>query len=105
MIHHGSRGAYLAGVGEGIREGHGNSGTFCGAGKDNQEGGFSPGPKAGLAKKGRVKAGQARLIGGFGKLWGGLILEAAARFELAHKGFADLCLTAWLRRRWGMVGP
>ena len=34
-----------------------------------------------------------------------LILEAAARFELAHKGFADLCLTAWLRRRIGMVGP
>lgn len=66
MIHHGSRGAYLAGVGEGIREGHGNSGTFCGAGKDNQEGGFSPGPKAGLAKKGRVKAGQARLIRGGG---------------------------------------
>ena len=26
------------------------------------------------------------------------ILEAAARFELAHKGFADLCLTTWLRR-------
>ena len=25
-----------------------------------------------------------------------LLLEAPPRFELGHKGFADLCLTAWL---------
>ena len=26
-------------------------------------------------------------------------MEAAPRFELGSKGFADLCLTTWLRRR------
>ncbi len=25
-------------------------------------------------------------------------MEAATRFELVNKGFADLCLTTWLRR-------
>jgi hypothetical protein len=28
-----------------------------------------------------------------------LILEAAPRFELGDKGFADLCLTTWLCRQ------
>lgn len=27
------------------------------------------------------------------------ILEAPPRFELGHRGFADLCLTTWLWRR------
>ncbi len=27
-----------------------------------------------------------------------LVLEAAGRFELPYKGFADPCLTTWLRR-------
>ena len=28
-------------------------------------------------------------------------MEAPPRFELGHKGFADLCLTTWLWRRFG----
>ncbi|MDF2548465.1 MAG: hypothetical protein K0R93_3363 [Anaerosolibacter sp.] len=28
-----------------------------------------------------------------------MLLEAASRFELENKGFADLCLTTWLCRQ------
>ena len=27
-----------------------------------------------------------------------MLMEAATRLELVNKGFADLCLTTWLRR-------
>ena len=30
------------------------------------------------------------------------LMEAAPRFELGNKGFADLCLTTWLYRPEGM---
>ncbi len=33
--------------------------------------------------------------------WGN---EATAGFEPAHGGFADLCLTTWLRRHKGRIG-
>src|SRR3990172_6169804 len=34
-----------------------------------------------------------------------LVQEATAGFEPAHKGFADPCLTAWLRRRGRQTVP
>ncbi len=29
----------------------------------------------------------------------GVFMEASTRFELVNQGFADPCLTTWLRRR------
>jgi hypothetical protein len=33
------------------------------------------------------------------------LLEAATRFELVNNGFADRCLTTWLRRRNLQIAP
>ena len=50
-----------------------------------------------------VGAGAKRVLGASGVsegIWKGTG-EAPARIELANRGFADLCLTTWLRRREG----
>ncbi len=52
-----------------------------------------------MAKLGDVALGECRLLVDCCALgWARVVMEAPTRVELVNNGFADRCLTTWLRR-------